>query len=252
MLQILIIEDEIPASMLLEKMLSKVVNNYTIIGRCDTVETSVKFLKNNATPDLIFLDIQLGDGLSFDIFTQIKIQCPIIFTTAYDKFAIKAFELNSIDYLLKPIGIADLQKAIDKFQQLRQQVPTPQWDMIASLLDTEKRSYKQRFLVYAGDTLKVIPVTEIAYFYSLNSNTFLVTMNHSIYTTDMSLEKIMEVLTPENFFRINRQYIVSFQSIAKISFLSTSKLKLQLQPSPQEEIIVSSNKNQVFKEWLNR
>ncbi len=252
MLQILIIEDELPAATMLERMLRNILTNYKVIGRCDTIESSIAFLKGTNKPDLIFLDIQLGDGLSFEIFKHVDITIPIIFTTAYDEYAIKAFELNSIDYLLKPITTEKLSKAINKFHSIENRSQVQKWDFLGSFTDTEIRSYKQRFLVYTGNTLQVVPCSDIAYFYSLDSNTFLVTTTKSCYCTEMSLDKLETILSPNHFFRVNRKYIASFQSIEKISLLSSTKLKLHLQPQPDDEIIVSSSKNQLFKAWLNR
>ena len=252
MLKILIMEDEKPALALLEKMLAQTINNFTIIGRCDSIESSVTFLKKHQDIDLIFMDIHLGDGNSFDIFLQIQIDTPIIFTTAFDMYAIKAFELNSIDYLLKPIKKEDLTRSIEKFYKSKKHLQQFDIQYLSSIISNRSNIYKERFLVYIGNNIKAIMTSDIAYFYSLDSATYLVTHNGNTYDVNMSLEQLIGVLDPQIFFRVNRQYIVAFSAIDKIQLLSTNRIKIVLLPPTDKEILVSSNKNQLFKEWLNR
>jgi DNA-binding LytR/AlgR family response regulator len=203
-------------------------------------------------PDLVMLDVQLGDGLSFDIFKQVDIICPVIFTTAYDEYAIKAFELNSIDYLLKPISKEKLERSIEKFRKLTHQAVPADWKILASLLDKEKREYKQRFLVYIGEHLHSVQTSDIAYFYSVEKSTFLTTSSGKSFCIDLSLDKLEGLLSPTDFFRINRQYLISFGSIKKISILSKSRIKLQLAPLPTQEILISASRTHDFREWLDR
>jgi DNA-binding LytR/AlgR family response regulator len=252
MTKVLIIEDEQPASKRLEKMLLEISPDFEIIERCDSIESSVQFFKAGIMPDLVMLDIQLGDGLSFEIFNQIEISCPVIFTTAFDEYAIKAFELNSIDYLLKPINKEKLERSIEKFKKLSQQNLQNDWKLIASLLDKEKREYKQRFLVYVGEHLHSVQTSDIVYFYSVEKSTFLTTKAGKIYNIDLSLEKLEGILSPNDFFRINRNFLIEFNAIKKINILSKSRIKLQLEPTPTEEILVSSARTHEFREWLDR
>jgi DNA-binding LytR/AlgR family response regulator len=252
MIKVLIIEDEQPAAKRLEKMLLEISSDFEIIQRCDSIETSVQYFKGGIQPDLVMLDIQLGDGLSFDIFKQVEIACPVIFTTAYDEYAIKAFELNSIDYLLKPINKEKLEKSIDKFKKLQQQSVPSDWKMLASLLEKEKRDYKQRFLVYVGEHLYSVQTADIAYFYSVEKSTFLTTKAGKCYSLDFSLDKLESMLSPTDFFRINRNFLIEFKSIKKISILSKSRIKLQLNPLPIDEILVSTARTHEFREWLDR
>jgi len=198
------------------------------------------------------LDVQLGDGLSFDIFRQVEMSCPVIFTTAFDEYAIKAFELNSIDYLLKPINKEKLAKSIEKFRKLNQQTAQTDWKTLASLLDKEKRDYKQRFLVYVGEHLHSVQTNDIAYFYSVEKSSFLVTKAGKSYNVDISLDKLENLLSPTDFFRINRNYLVGFLSIRKINILSKSRIKLIIDPAPTDEILISTARTHDFRTWLDR
>ena len=188
MIKVLIIEDEQPAAKRLEKMLLDISAEFEIVQRCDSIESSVQFLKSGLMPDLVMLDVQLGDGLSFEIFKQVEISCPVIFTTAYDEYAIKAFELNSIDYLLKPISKDKLERSIEKYKKLSQQNVQADWKTLATLMDKEKREYKQRFLVYVGEHLHSVQTSDISYFYSIEKSTFLTTKLGKSFSIDLSLE----------------------------------------------------------------
>jgi len=252
MIKVLIIEDEQLAAKRLEKMLLEISSEFEIIQRCDSIESSVLYFKTGIMPDLVMLDIQLGDGLSFDIFKQIEILCPVIFTTAFDEYAIKAFELNSIDYLLKPINKEKLQRSIEKFKKLNQHNAPTDWKTLASLMDKDKREYKQRFLVYVGEHLHSVQISDIAYFYSIEKSTFLMTKLGKSFSIDLSLEKLEGMLSPKDFFRINRQYITSFDSIKKMNILSKSRIKLILEPLPSEEILISNARTHDFRGWLDR
>ena len=252
MTKVLIIEDEKPAAKRLEKMLLEIASDFEIVQRCDSIESSVLFFKLGLIPDLVMLDVQLGDGLSFDIFKQVEISCPVIFTTAYDEYAIKAFELNSIDYLLKPISKEKLERSIEKFKKLTQPSIQADWKTLASLLDKEKRDYKQRFLIYVGEHLHSVQTSDIAYFYSVEKSTFLITKTGKSFPLDLSLEKLEGMLSPKDFFRINRQYITAFESIKKMNILSKSRIKLTLEPLPSDEILISNARTRDFREWLDR
>lgn len=248
---VLIIEDEIPASQRLAKMIADLAPDMHIMQCCDSVESGINFLKSH-TPDLIFLDIQLGDGISFEIFEATKINCPVIFATAYDEFVFRAFELNSIDYLLKPIEKEKLARSIEKFKNL--QFPhTTDWRFLKNIfIDENSGNYKQRFLVHVGSSLVSVPTRDIAYFYSAEKITFFISTSGKTYTLEHSLDKLSTMLSPNDFFRINRQYLVSLQSIKKIHVLSKSRIKLILNPESEKEVFVSNQKAHDFRVWLDR
>lgn len=248
---ILLIEDEAPAAKRLSKLLHETAPDFTIVQICDSIETSILFFKANNQPDLILLDVQLGDGLSFEIFKEVDITCPVIFTTAYDEYVFRAFELNSIDYLMKPIHPDALGKSIEKFRKLSQATP-PDWKFLAKLSEKEKNPFKQRFLVNVGSNLLSVPTSEVAYFYSVERSTFLVNQAGKSYALDFSLDKIEGMLSPQDFFRVNRQFLVSLSAIKKILVLSKSKLKLALEPPSTEEVLVSNARTHEFRLWLDR
>ena len=252
MIKVLIIEDEKPAAKRLEKLLLEISTNFEIIGHCDSIESSIAFFQTDNQPDLVLLDVQLGDGLSFEIFKSVEISCPVIFTTAYDEYAIKAFELNSIDYLMKPISREKLQKSVDKFNKLSHQNSAVDLKKLMLLLDADKNEYKQRFLVYVGEQIHTVQTSDIAYFYSIEKSSFLTTKGGKSYGIDLSLDKLEKMLSPKDFFRINRQFFISFGSIHKISMLSKSRIKLLLTPLATDETLVSTARTAEFRGWLDR
>jgi DNA-binding LytR/AlgR family response regulator len=252
MVNVLIIEDEQPAAQRLERMLAELAPDFIITSRCDSIESSILFFGNHPMPDLVFLDIQLGDGLSFEIFNQVSIPCPIIFTTAYDAYAIRAFEQNSIDYILKPISKEKLERSIEKFRRIGKNELLPDITAILGRMDAERKTYKQRFLVYVGEHLDSIPSSEIAYFYSIEKASFLTTIAGKCYAVDYSLDKIECLVSPLDFFRINRNYIVSYPSIKKINILSKSRIKIIIHPLPSEETLISTGRTPEFRKWLDR
>jgi DNA-binding LytR/AlgR family response regulator len=200
------------------------------------------------------MDIQLADGLSFEIFQKIEIEAPIIFTTAYDKYAIKAFEVNSIDYLLKPIQSEKLEAALDKFEQLQTKEPEDQGDLFQEfkkLLSKSEKDYKSRFLCKLGNKIKSIPTENIKYFYSKDKMTFLVDQDKNRLPVNNTLDEIDQMLDPNKFFKINRQYISSFDAITEINPYFKGRLKLKLDPSTEDDIVVSSERSPLFKAWLN-
>jgi DNA-binding LytR/AlgR family response regulator len=252
MIRTLIIEDEQPAALRLEKLLTSLDRDIKILKILDTVESAVKWFEVNPQPDLIMLDIQLGDGLSFDIFRKVKVDSYVIFTTAYDEYAIKAFEVNSIDYLLKPVDEGRLENSLKKYKKFKS---SSQSDNINKLLETiESRNdrYKKRFVVSIANKIKIVETNDVAFFYSKEKNTFLCTSDNRHYPLDFSLDHIEEMLNPELFFRVNRQFIVQLKSISKIDILSKSRIKLQTNPSSTEEIMVSSARTSEFRQWLDK
>jgi two-component system, LytTR family, response regulator LytT len=248
----LIVEDEPLAAKRLQKMLVEIEPQIEVVDIIDTVEEAIVWFKNNPSPQLVMLDIQLADGISFDIFKQVTIDSFVVFTTAFDQYAIRAFELNSIDYLLKPIEKEKLANALQKFQRLRQSNQTIDLSGLMNSITSLQPSYKKRFVVNVGEKLKSVDAANIAYFYSMDKNTFLVTQTGEQYAIDFSLDKLESLLDPEVFFRVNRQYIVRFQAIAKMSVLSASRIKLELIPKTEETVMVSSARTHAFRGWLDK
>lgn len=250
----LIIEDESAAARRLEKLIHAIEPGFVILDKLDSVASTIQWLMNNPAPDLIFLDIHLGDGLSFGIFEKHALQCPVIFTTAYDEYAIKAFKLNSIDYLLKPVKPEELQFSIQKFKkQFQKEIPSvPDFKALLESLKSDENKWKKRFIVHFGDKIKAINTEDIAYFIILEKNTFLVTHQNSSFGVSYSLEQLEELLEPNKFFRVNRKFIIGFQSIENMYMWSRSRVKLQVKPAPSEDVIVSTDRTSRFKEWLNQ
>jgi len=251
----LIIEDEKPAARLLQRKLEKL--NIAVETMLHSVEESIDWFANNQHPDLIFLDIQLSDGLSFEIFEKIDIKSAIIFTTAYDEYALKAFKLNSIDYLLKPIDEDDLDVAVTKFKS---RLPKPESENSNLQLDFEQirkmlsnpfeKNYKKRFTVKIGQHLKVITTDEIECFFSENKGTYIHTFDNRNYLIDSTLEILEQELDMKDFFRVSRKFIVPLQAIKEIQVYTNSRLKVILPTYKEDEVIVSREKVQDFKSWL--
>ncbi len=253
-MRILIIEDELPAARRIAKLIKEVEPNTEIVGTIDSVSASVEWLKNNPHPDLILLDIHLGDGSSFEIFEEIELNCPVIFTTAYDEYAIKAFKVNSVDYLLKPINKEELEQSVKKFRKFseKDKMDFSQFRSVLESMKTEDNKYKKRFVVNYGDKIRSVEVSEVAYFMIMEKNTFLVTKQNETYGIQYSLEQLEEFLTPTDFIRVNRRFIVSFDAIENMWSYSRSRVKLGLQPAAPEDVIVSTDRSSQFKAWLNK
>lgn len=251
-MNVLIIEDEKPAARRLSRMLAEL--DIEVQQMLHSVEESLNWLQNNTHPDLIFLDIQLSDGLSFEIFEEIDVKSAIIFTTAYDEYALKAFKLNSIDYLLKPIDDDELTVAV---QQFKKQQPK-ETDVQVNLDDIRKllvnpidRKFKKRLSIKVGQHIKIIHINEIECFYSENKSTYIHTTENRNYLLDHSLENWQEQLDPEHFFRVNRTYVVHINAIKDIIAYSNSRLKLMLHSYNEQEIIVSRERVKDFKNWID-
>jgi DNA-binding LytR/AlgR family response regulator len=250
-MNIIIIEDEKPAARLLERKIEKL--GYSITTLLHSVEESLLWFQNNSHPDLIFLDIQLSDGLSFEIFEQIDIKSAVIFTTAYDEYALRAFKLNSIDYLLKPIDEEELATAISKFANQFQVNSVSNLDFEAikrMLINPISKEYRKRFSVKIGQQIKVIDVAEIECLYSENKGTYIHTSDNRDYLIDSSLEVVEAELNPNDFFRISRKYIIPLQSVKEIQVYSNSRLKISLPTYKADEVIVARERVSDFKEWL--
>lgn len=249
---VIIIEDEKPAARRLERMLNKI--GIEISTMLHSVEESVNWFQNNKHPDLIFLDIQLSDGLSFEIFEVIDVKSAIIFTTAYDEYALRAFKLNSIDYLLKPIDDIDLQKAVDKFNtrnSSQNQLMTVDFNDIKNLLiNPIERSYKKRFAVKVGQHIKLINIEEIECFYSENKGTYAFTNDGRSHLLDCTLEELEPELSPSIFFRTNRKFFVNINAIKDMVSYTNSRIQVKLTSYNVEDIIVARERVKDFKDWL--
>jgi two-component system response regulator LytT len=256
-LKVLIIEDEIPAQRLLKETLQEVAITTEVIGCLNSIKSAVAWFQNNEHPDIVLLDIQLSDGLSFDIFKQVNIESLIIFTTAYDEYAIQAFKVNSLDYLLKPIEKDELQTAFEKYNQYNKQYIQEQnsnidFKELASLIKSEKPNYRKRFLIQSNESFFHLPVEDIALFYSMQGITFAVTFEKREYPVNFSLENLKDQLQPDNFFKINRQFIVNIDAIKRVHSYFNGKLKLEIKPSHAEDVIIGKDKAASFKRWMDR
>ena len=248
-MRVIIIEDEKPAARRLNRML----NAFGIepIAMLHSVEESINWFYNNEHPDLLFLDIQLSDGLSFEIFEEIEVKSAIIFTTAYDEYALKAFKLNSVDYLLKPIDTDELENAINQFKKLQASGTIGfNIEQIKKLVAPTQKDFKKRFTVKIGQHLKMISVDAIECFYSANKATNIHTIDNRTYLLEETLEQLEDKLQPETFFRVNRTFLVNINAIKDIISYTNSRLKLILQTYNEDEIIVSRERVKDFKNWI--
>ncbi len=248
----LIIEDEKVAAERLKNMILRYDNRIEILAVIQSVKNTVEWFGNNPAPDLIFMDIQLADGLSFEVFEKTVIGSPVIFTTAFEEYTLRAFKVNSIDYLLKPIDFNDLKNAIDKFSSspFNQNAYRYPQEVFDRVLKSFTKEYKSRFVIKVGEHIKIIPVEEVCCFYSIEKATFLQTNGNRDYAISYSLDQLTDLLDPEVFFRVNRQYIVTSGSISDIVQYSGSRLRLKILNNEHKEVIVSREKVQDFKKWL--
>ncbi|MGC6431368.1 MAG: LytR/AlgR family response regulator transcription factor [Jejuia sp.] len=250
-MNVIIIEDEKPSARRLQRMLNSL--NIDAETMLHSVEEAIAWFQENPHPDLIFLDIQLSDGLSFEIFETIEIKSAVIFTTAYDEYALQAFKLNSIDYLLKPIDEDDLETAVKKYQERlpKKQAVTLDFNDIKKLLvNPIDREYKKRFSVKVGQHLKLINIDEIECFYSENKGTYLHTTDNRNYLIDSTLEQLEEELEPQTFFRINRKFFVNINAIKDMVSYTNSRLQIKLNSYNEQEVIVARERVKDFKGWL--
>lgn len=249
-MNIIIIEDEKPAARLLQRKVEKL--GLQVNEMLHSVEDAVNWFQNNAHPDLIFLDIQLSDGLSFEIFEVIDIKSAVIFTTAYDEYALRAFKLNSIDYLLKPIDEEDLEVAVKKFKDRNQpQNLALDFEMIKRMLvNPVEKEFKKRFTVKLGQQLKLIDIQDVECFYSQDKGTYLHTLDNRDYLLEGTLEQLETELNPEDFYRVSRKFIVPLKSIKEIQMHSNSRLKLVLPTYKDDEVIVARERVSDFKSWI--
>lgn len=256
MYRTLIIEDEKPAAEDLQRLISQTGIKIEVAGVIQSVNDAIGWLNSNPIPDLLFLDIQLSDGLSFEIFNRINISCPVIFTTAYEEYAIRAFRVNSIDFLLKPVNLPDLKQAIDKFISLRVNFRESDYQALRYRVDEMMRmltnNYKSRFLVNAGVHIRSIETEKINLFSSLEKSTFILDCSGKMYDISYSLEQIEKLVDPRQFFRISRKHIVNISAIVDIISYSGSRLMLKIYNSNDEDILVSRSRLAEFRTWLER
>lgn len=253
MKSVVIIEDEMLAAKRLQKLLEATNYDFEIIAILDSVKNGAKWLANNESPDLLFMDIQLGDGLSFEIFDIIEVKSPVIFVTAYNEYAIEAFKLNSIAYILKPISEESLVGALDKYDDMAKLFnQSNQKQQVVNLRSSLKDGFKKRFMIKVGDHIKSVLTKEVAFFYSRDKATYLKTYEGRSYLLDYSLEQLAEMLDPLEYFRINRKYLVGLNAISDIVAYSNSRLAVSLPNQDESDIIVSRERVADFKEWLDR
>lgn len=252
-MKVIIVEDEPVNARRLKKLIEEIDPNLMVLGVFDTVESTVYWLNQNQEPDLMFLDIQLADGLSFEIFNQVKLNTPVIFTTAFDQFAIQAFKNNGIDYLLKPINKAELASAIAKVNRFSAKKETPQMDLsvLSALLQGQSNELPRRLIVRFGQNIKAIDFSDIAVFYSEDKGVNLLTMKNESFPVDETLEKLEKLLDHSVFFRVNRSSIVNFYAIENMMIYSKSRVKIVLKLPLKYEVIASTEKSGEFKNWLS-
>ncbi len=254
-MKVIIIEDEHLTAERIRTLLNIIDQEITVLSIIDSVSKAVKWFQEHESPDLVFMDIQLADGISFDIFNQTRIEAPVIFITAYQEYAIRAFKVNSVDYLLKPIVQEDLKVALNKYKLLYQRDERPpelRNDLLESIRQMISKPFKSRFMIKVGDRIKTVDVEHILYFYSQQKGTFVHTEDGRNYAVDYTLDKLGEILDPSLFYRINRQYISSHKAIDELLSLSGSKLRVRLMNSDDDQIYVSRERLNSFKKWLDQ
>jgi len=256
-MNVLIVEDEPFAQQELKRLLAAIRRDIIVLDCIDSVEDTIHWLRSNPLPDLIFLDIQLSDGLSFEIFRQEKILCPVIFTTAFDEYAIQAFKVNSIDYLLKPVKQSELSSALSKFDDVKaswqvQSRPAIDISVLEQLMQNPRKEYKARFIARIGDQIKHISIEDVSWFYAEDNVVFLITRTNNRYIIDYTLDQVSQQIDLSRFFRLNRSYIAAIQSIGKVNRYFNGRLLIELNPAAPEQVFVSRAKAQEFIEWLDK
>lgn len=251
-MKVLILEDETLAGQRIETLLNEIDSSLQIIAILKSVEAGREWFSTNDFPDLVISDIRLLDGLSFQLFEEIDYKNPVIFTTAYDQYAIKAFEVNSIDYLLKPIQKEKMAKALKKLDsETNAETNNTPYQEIIQMINSSKSDYKSRFMIRAGHKILAVPVEKIAYFYSLNKLTYIVALDGKKYPCDQTLEVIDQQVDPKKFFRANRKFIVKFDAINEIHPYFKGRIKIELTPQAEDDIVISADRTPDFKKWLD-
>jgi DNA-binding LytR/AlgR family response regulator len=252
-MRVIIIEDEIPAANRLAKMMQSITDELEVVRKIDSVEAAVKFLESSDNVDLIFMDIQLADGLSFDIFQQTKVKAPVIFTTAFDQYTLKAFKVNSIDYLLKPIDEKELEQAVAKYRQLYHQKENGVSEKILKMVqEMNVVRYKERLLIKRGQQLSYLKTESTAYCHADGKLCYAVDFTNNRYLLENNLSQLEEQLQPNKFYRINRQLLVNIDAVSKVHTWLGGRLKLELSPATSLDTVVSRERVNGFKEWLGQ
>lgn len=259
-MNILIVEDEDLAVKKIQKTLASIDPDAVITGVTDSIKATVEWLESNAKPDLILMDIELSDGQSFEIFSRITVESPVIFTTSYDEYALKAFKVNSIDYLLKPIQKEDLETALDKYRQMKSVYgsgpATSGLSMDALIKELSRKlqpkEYRKRFLVKHAQKLVSIETEEIAYFFSDGRLNFFKTYDNKKFVVDYTMDELEDMLDPDRYFRISRSFYISVDSVDQIHDYFGNRLLLNLKPAVEKEAIVSREKATEFKKWMGK
>jgi len=251
-MNLLIIEDEHAAAQRLRKLIQTTAPEARIVHEIDSVERAVRYFREKPSIDLVLMDIQLADGECFDIFEETEVDYPVIFTTAYDEYAIRAFKVNSIDYLLKPVKEEDLAGAFEKWKRIKGTMPLPDYGRLATAVAGREKLYKKRFLLRMGHNIISLLTEDIAYFYSEAKSTFLVTLKGKTYTVDESLDRLEDLIDPTLFFRINRKYLINFYAIDQMLAYSKARVLLKLNPPVRSgDVVVSTERSPHFKKWLD-
>lgn len=251
-MNILVIEDEQLAADKMIEYVKKLHPEAQISGPIKSIKEGLAWFSDHSVPDAIISDIMLTDGLSFEIFKEKDVTCPVIFTTAYDQYAIRAFDVNSVDYLLKPVSLEKLQESLQKISFEKPAETKLDFDKLAEFLQSNAKTYKTRFLVKVGQKIKAIPTTKIAYFFTQDKLSFVVSHQKDKFPVDHTLEEIDAMLNPNDFFRINRKFIVHIDAVKEIHPYFKGRLKLELTPEIGEDIVISSDKTPSFKAWLDQ
>ena len=251
-MKILILEDEPLAAKRMESLVRAVLPEAQILGKLESVRSAVKWFGSNPQPDLIFMDIQLADGLSFEIFQQTAVTAPVIFTTAYDEYALKAFKVNSVDYLLKPIQEDELAAAVEKFKVQTEKTASPEkmTKVLEALLSKQPVEWKTRFFLKHANRFEVVEVAEVLYLFAEDKVVFLVAKDGRKYFVEETLDELEEKLNPKDFFRINRKYLGQVSAIERIEPHFNGRLKINLHLRADNELFVSREKAEAFKKWL--
>lgn len=250
-MRVIVVEDEKHARENLEKLLRELDPDIEIQAKLDSVRNTVTWLQANKT-DLIFLDIHLADDLSFKIFEQIQVATPVIFTTAYDQYALRAFKVNSLDYLLKPIDKEELAQSLEKYRTMHPPKQDVDFAQLLQSLQQPQRTYQQRFLVHRREKILSVKTDDIAYFEGEDRYVYLVKRDGNRFIVEYKLSDLEELLDPAFFFRLNRSFITHFEAIDKITVLSKSRVKVDLKPVAPREVVVSTEQTRDFKAWLNK
>ena len=259
-MKILIVEDEDLAVKKLKKTLQSVDGSATVVGEADSIQSTVSWLENNPSPDLILMDIELADGQSFEIFNHVKVKSPVIFITSYDEYALNAFKVNSVDYLLKPVQKEDLSAALEKFRQMKKMYTTETENSPISIdalvkelqQKLQTKEYRKRFLVKHGQKLVSVEVDEIAYFFSDGRLNFFKTFDNRKFVVDYTMDELNDMLDPDKYFRTSRSFYISVASVSQIHDYFGNRLILNLKPETDKEAIVSREKVTDFKTWLGK